>query len=99
VGFLFPSYKVRARDNDWWDNNYYNHDNYALYYHYTRTVFTFNVSTGFVFKGGFTLSLSGFCGFGKGKTGYEYEDGNYTYIVGGCTLAIGYLYRFKEKEK
>jgi hypothetical protein len=54
----------------------------------THTTFTVNVSTGFVFKGGFTLSLCGFFGF---------LDMNESERAGGGKLAVGYSYRFKEK--
>jgi len=50
-------------------------------------------STGFIFRNGMTLSLSGFIG--------ESSSGNYKYgsfFIGG-TLALGWSYRFKAREK
>ena len=66
----------------------------------TTTAFTVNVSTGFVFRGGFTLSLGGFCGLGsqkgRGENVYYWKNDGDRLVYGG-KLAIGYSYRFKNK--
>jgi hypothetical protein len=63
----------------------------------TTTAFTVNwLSTGFIFRGGFTVSLDNFIGLGS----VESEDELYRYdgrFVASFKLSVGYSYRFKEK--
>jgi len=96
AGFFFASYSQ-------WDDyylrnnlNFYNYiEDYDLYYHYTNAAFTVNVFTGFVFRGGFTISAASFYSV------HEEKMPRISGILGpiGGTLTIGYSYRFKTKEK
>ena len=93
VGFFFNTYTLI------WEEEVY--DSNSDFYKYvtkerkaTTTAFTVNMSTGFVFRSGFTLSIGGFIGLGSYKSESSSID-----AVGCVKLAFGWSYRFKGKEQ
>jgi hypothetical protein len=59
----------------------------------TINAFSFDVSTGWIFRNGITFSIAGVLGPGKNSS-YEEED---TFLLG-IKIAVGWSYRFKKKQ-